>query len=100
MGRSAGPPVRELPHVNISLHQTEEQLHRAILAFCNEAFDWGLDYEDVEVGGGCDQQLAGGIGKSAKTKARAALRAALRSLRRRCLDALCSARRCSSQTSL
>lgn len=50
MGRRKVAPPRELPHINISLKQSEGDLHRAILALCNEAFGWGLSFDQVEVG--------------------------------------------------
>jgi hypothetical protein len=43
------PPPLLLRHVTIDLHDDEEKLHRSVLALCNEAFGWGLEYDDAEV---------------------------------------------------
>lgn len=38
-----------LPHVRISLAQSQDALHRAVLDLCNEALGWGLGMDEVQV---------------------------------------------------
>lgn len=39
----------ELPHISISLKEGEDAAHTAIFDLCNEALEWGIKFEDVEV---------------------------------------------------